>query len=256
MSRPLLVLDGVSFAFGTGPRVLENVTLSVGPRDFLGIVGPNGGGKSTLLRIMLGLLQPKPGRVELFGGPPVRTRSRAGYVPQKAAVDAAVPATVMDVVLTGRLHQSKHGFRYGRSDFVAAQSALERAAIGDLADRPVHALSGGQRQRMLIARALAGEPEILLLDEPTTGIDVESERTLTDILAELNTQMPIVMVSHDVGFVSRRLTHVACLNRTLTVHDAAEITDEAFAAAYQGDSVALHSHSCSVHDHAPRGDRA
>ncbi|MFO0875150.1 MAG: metal ABC transporter ATP-binding protein [Phycisphaerales bacterium] len=244
---PIVDLRDVSFSWRpqSAPRaVLDRVTLSIGARDFVGIIGPNGGGKTTLLRIVLGLLEPQEGRVTVFGLPPRAARPRIGYVPQRAAVNVGAPASVLDVVLMGRLGRRPWGFRFGRLDRSAAMAALERTGVADLARRSIGALSGGQRQRVLIARALCGDARLLLLDEPTAGVDAEAERGLTDLLQRLNEQMPIVVVTHDIAFVSTQVGIVACLNRTLSLHEPRNVTGEALATMYGG-GVRLVDH----HDH-------
>lgn len=224
-------VEGVSFAYpgqggsiSTTDWILEDVSLDVYCDDFLGIIGPNGGGKTTLLKIILGLLEPQRGRVTVFGRPPREVRHRIGYVPQHARIDASVAATVLDIVLAGRIAHARWGFRYRRKDREVAREALRMTGMIQMADRRIGTLSGGQRQRVLIARALASEPKLLLLDEPTAGIDPYVEQNLTDLLHQLNETLPIVVVSHDIGFVSTHLKRVACLNRRLTVHRVSEIT--------------------------------
>ncbi len=191
-------LRGVSFRYpGAARWALQDVDLAIGSDDFVVLLGPNGGGKTTLLRLLLGQLEPQRGEVQVFGQPPTEVTPRIGYVPQHAQIDDGVPATVLDIALTGRLGRSSWGPWYHRQDRDAALAALERTATAEFANRPFHSLSGGQRQRVLIARALATEAEILLLDEPTTGIDVERQREILELLRQLNEQLPIVMVTHD-----------------------------------------------------------
>lgn len=228
-TEPAVTIRGVSFSFSTEQRllsVLEDVNLTVEPNDFLGIVGPNGGGKTTLLKLILGLLTPQQGCVSVFGQPPKQVRTRIGYVPQHALVDTSVPANVLDVVLMGRLAHSTWGPKFGSTHVDAAYDALRRTGTHDLARRPIRTLSGGQRQRVLIARALTANADLLLLDEPTTGVDAHMEKGLVELLKQLNDTIPIVMVSHDISFVSAHLKRVACLNRTVTVHEAHDISDE------------------------------
>ncbi|UCD74354.1 MAG: ATP-binding cassette domain-containing protein [Phycisphaerales bacterium] len=246
----VIEVENVTFAYPSqemGEPALEDVSLRVDARDFLGIIGPNGGGKTTLLLLILGLLKPQRGSVKVFGLPPAQGRRRIGYVPQHAGIDLSAPASVLDVVLTGRVGESSWGPRFTRRHLEAAESALQQTGTADLAKRPIGSLSGGQRQRVLIARALAADARALLLDEPTAGIDAHMEQSLTDLLHRLNESLPIVMVSHDVSFVSRHLKRVACLNRRLTSHPAAEVTQEVIAEMYHGDIRAvLHDESCPL----------
>ena len=250
--RAVVELREVTFGYppeGTVQPVLEDVSLRIEPREFLGIIGPNGGGKTTLLKIVLGLLRAQSGSVEVFGRPPAEARGRVGYVPQHARIDSAVPADVLDVVLTGRLGRSSWGFRYGRQDVEAAWQALAQTEMTPYARRPVGTLSGGQRQRVLIARALAADAELLLMDEPTAGVDPHMERGLTDLLHRLNERLPIVIVSHDVSFVSAHLKRVACLNRRLTCHAAGEISWEGIAHLYHEEiRPVLHADQCPLSD--------
>jgi len=253
MSEPEAVvdLDRVTFAYapsGSEP-IVEEVSLQIGPRDFLGVIGPNGGGKTTLLKIILVLLVPQQGTVRVFGQPPATVRTRIGYVPQHARIDPAVPASVLEVVLTGRLSRSSWGFRYAQEHVDAANAALASTEMQPMADRTIATLSGGQRQRVLIARALASDAELLLLDEPTAGVDPHMEQGLTDLLHRLNQRMPIVIVSHDVSFVSAHLQRVACLNRRLTCHAAREISWEVIARMYHEPIRAVrHEEACPLSD--------
>ncbi|MCC7204565.1 MAG: ABC transporter ATP-binding protein [Phycisphaeraceae bacterium] len=253
-TTPIVELSHVTFAYAqqgsTGEPVLDDVSLVVEPDDFLGVIGPNGGGKTTLLKIILGLLAPQTGTVRVLGQPPAKVRPRIGYVPQHAQIDITVPASVLDVVLMGRLHRSSWGLRYSRPDVEAARAALEQTAVADLANRRLGTLSGGQRQRVLIARALASDAKMLLLDEPTAGVDAQAERGLTDLLHQLNERIPIVMVSHDISFVSTHLKRVACLNRRLTCHRAGEVTSEIIAEMYGHQHVMLvhHEPDCPLSD--------
>ncbi len=251
----VIELEGVSYGYppyGLAQPVLKDINLHIESDDFLGVIGPNGGGKTTLLKIMLGLLHPQRGHVRVIGQSALRARSHIGYVPQYAELDHAAPATVLDVVLTGCLGRHSWGFRYREEHIDAALSALKQTGIGNMVDRPMRQLSGGQRQRVLIARALVGKPRILLLDEPTAGGDSLLEQGLADLLHGLNESEvcgAIVMVSHDVSFVSTHLKRIACLNQQLTCHAAHEITKDILHEMYHG-SVRMveHDESCPLGD--------
>lgn len=251
-SAKVVELDSVTFRYPGQPEaepVLDEVSLTVEPRDFVGLIGPNGGGKTTLLKLVLGLIRPQGGKVRVFGQPPTDVRGRIGYVPQHAKIDATVPANVLDVVLTGRLSRSSWGPRFSSSHVNAAMRALDQTGTADLARRAIGELSGGQQQRVLVARALTGEAELLLLDEPTSGVDAHMEDTLIDLLHELNRELPIVMVSHDVSFVSRHLKRVACLNRRLVTHAADEVTHDTIAQMYHDDVRSVqHAQECALAD--------
>lgn len=245
MKTPAVEFQSVNFAFD-GPNVVEDASFSIEPGDFVSIVGPNGGGKTTLLKLMLGLLKPKSGTVRLFGEFPRTSCPRVGYTPQFLTVDFSFPISVLDVVLMGRLRTgfSLRRLWYSGEDRQAALGALQILRLDDCADRPFRSLSGGQRQRVLIARAVCGEPEILLLDEPTNNIDQDSERILSDILVELHEKMTVVMVSHDTGFVTGAVRHVICVNRKVAVHPASEIDEHTFHDLYGRPDlkVVLHDH--------------
>jgi zinc transport system ATP-binding protein len=223
--KEVIRLDNVSYSYEGFP-VLENVTLRIVERDFLSIVGPNGGGKTTLLRLMLGLLKPTGGTVRVFGDAPERVRTRIGYMPQYTSLDPLFPVTVMDVVLMGRLGNGKRIGFYKKKDREAAGEVLDKLEVSDVRNRHFSDLSGGQRQRVLIARALVSNPELLLLDEPTSNIDVAIETELFEVLHGLNREITIVLVTHDLGFVSQYVKNVACVNRRVVVHNTSEITGE------------------------------
>lgn len=218
---PIVELRNVSYSYGR-LLALENVDLVVGERDFLGIIGPNGGGKTTILRIILGLVEPDGGTVRVFGGSPAEGRRRIGYVPQRFDVDLAFPASVTDVVLMGRLGHARAGRGYDDTDRDAARAALETIGMADRADRPIGDLSGGERQRVLIARALAAGPELLMLDEPLSSIDSRWQASFYGMLRELNDRMAVMLVSHDVTALSAYVEQVACLNRKLYYHGEVE----------------------------------
>jgi zinc transport system ATP-binding protein len=209
--------DGVYFSYGKLP-VLEGANFHIHEGEFAALLGPNGSGKTTILKLLLGINRPDSGNVRVFGEPPEEGKRRIGYVPQAVVYDPAFPVTVEGVVRMGRLRGSFG--RYGREDSEAASRAMKEAKIADLASRPYSALSGGQRRRVLVARALASEPRLLVLDEPTSNMDAESEERLFESLGALKGRTTILIVTHDSGFVSSLTDSVLCVGeeRRGTVH--------------------------------------
>ena len=252
MPDPLVRIKDASFSYH-GVPVLEDVDLTVTEGDFVSIVGPNGGGKTTLIKIILGLVRPYRGTVSVFGRPPVKARPRIGYMAQQSTFDFLFPVNVLDVVLMGRLgHRAGIGF-YGRDDRKAAIQALDRVEMEPLRNRPFSRLSGGQRQRVLLARALVSNPDLLLLDEPTANVDAALETELFEILNELNRHMTIMLVTHDLGFVSAYVRSVICVNRRLAVHPTSSITGEMIHKLYGGNvQMIRHDHRCSEEGHSWR----
>ena len=247
---PVVEIRDLSFSYN-GETVLEHVNLTIGRREFISVVGPNGGGKTTLLRLVLGLIEPTAGTVRVFGQRPAQARGRVGYLPQHAQMDPRFPASVSDVVLTGRLATARPFGLYRKADREAARKALGDVDLSDQARRPYSDLSGGQRQRVLIARALVSEPELLLLDEPTAGLDAHMENELYDLLKALNERLTIVLVTHDLGFVSQIVQSVACVRRTVVVHPTSEITGEIIREIYGGDvRMVRHDHRCDERGHS------
>ena len=216
-----------------GVPVLEDVNLVVREGDFIGVIGPNGGGKTTLLRTILGLTKPSRGKVTVLGTSPLKGRRFVGYVPQYSSFDRHFPVSAWDVVLMGRLAHAGRFRRYTEEDRAAATAALRAVEMLDLKDRQIGRLSWGQRQRVLIARALASEPQVLLLDEPAAALDSRIEAGLYDLLRALNEKVTIVMVSHDIGVISAYVKSIACLNRRLVYHNSREISRDMLSVAYE-----------------------
>lgn len=231
---PAIQVEGVCFSYGDVP-VLEDVSLDVAHGEFLGLVGPNAGGKSTLLKLILGLLVPQAGRVRVLGVAPREASRRLGYVPQHPTFPRDFPISVEQTVLMGRLGLSPGLGWYRAADRAAARRALAEVEALDLAHRRIGTLSGGQLQRVLLARALAGEPEILILDEPTANIDQRMEGDIFDLLAALRTRLTILVVSHDIAFISSYVDRVACLNRTLVCHTTEPVDGDLIHRLYPGD---------------------
>lgn len=217
----------------THEAVLEDITLSVNHLDFIGLIGPNGGGKSTLLKVLLGLLPPMAGDVRILGQPVHAGRRWIGYVPQSVEFDHDFPIMVEEVVQMGCLGRRGLLRRLTALDYAHVADALQKVGMHDLRQRPIGALSGGQRQRVYIARALAADPHILLLDEPTASVDPQARSSIYDLLRELNTRITIVLISHDIGALSSAVKTVGCLNRTLIYHNEKLLTSEMLEATYQ-----------------------
>lgn len=242
--EPVVDIRNVSFLYGDTPA-LEDVTLGIAEKEFVAVIGPNGGGKTTLLKLILGLERPACGEIAVFGHPPARGRRWVGYVPQHASLPKDFPISVEDVVLMGCLTAGSLGPFSTRADRRAAENAMRAVEIYDLRKRRLDTLSGGQRQRVLIARALAGGPRLLLLDEPTASVDSRVEQDVFELLKRLNADATIILVTHDLGFVSRYVTRVACLNRQLVCHQTGEITADVVERMY-GSAMRAVQHKCEL----------
>lgn len=237
----IINIDNVSFSYNRIPVVSE-INLAVSEGEFLGIIGPNAGGKSTLLKLILGLLQPDTGKITVFGKRPEKGRSRIGYVPQHPAFSRDFPINVRDAVLLGRLGETRWYGGYTQEDKDIAISALDAVEIGNIKNQTIDSLSGGQLQRVLIARALASKPDILILDEPTANIDTRAEEDIFALLKQYNDHMTIIVVSHDIGFISGYVDRVACLNQTMFCHTTSEISGKTIEELY-GASVKMIQHA-------------
>ncbi len=254
LGRPVVEVHDLHFAY-RGQPVFTGATAVITNGSFVSIVGPNGGGKTTLLRLILGLLHPDRGQVRLFGEKPAHSRGRVGYMPQHAHVDPQFPVTVMDVTLMGRLRPGRFAGPFRSSDRNLALNALRETEMDGLKDRPFSSLSGGQRQRVLIARALTCEPDLLLLDEPTSSLDPTVQGDLFELLHRLNERMTVVLVSHDVSTVSRHVDAILCINQGIDEHPASEISG-ALATLFPGSeglSLIRHDHH---HEHLHHDDPA
>ncbi len=213
----LINLKNVTAGYNREHPTILDVSLTVKENDFLAVIGPNGGGKTTLIKVILGLLAPFSGKVELFGEEPLHSRKNAGYVPQ-VIPSTSFPISVLDVVLMGRLGASRLLSNYKNIDREAAMDKLEKLGVSQLAGKRMDQLSGGQKQRVLIARALAGEPRLLLLDEPVASVDSETQHSFYNLLSMLNDKLAVVLVTHDVGAVSSHVKAIACMNTHLVSH--------------------------------------
>jgi zinc transport system ATP-binding protein len=233
MTPPVIECQDVSYAI-QGRTILNGVSLTVRRGDLYAVIGPNGGGKTTLLRVILGLITPDSGTVRVFSTSPREARWKIGYVPQFRTFDFHYPITVEEMVLSGRLsHIQGILRRYKQEDRAAARAVLDRMGILHLKDRELSRLSGGERQRAILARALVSNPELLILDEPMVYVDVPTEEKLFDLFEELKADLTILLVTHDIGAISSHVTRVACLNEKIYTHDTAEITGDMLYAAYR-----------------------
>ncbi len=217
--QPIVEFDKVSFDFN-GYKVLEDIDLNLCEKDLVAVIGPNGGGKTTLIKLILGIYRPSTGTVKLFGGPPEKKRHNVGYLPQTSSFDFSFPLNVREAVLMGIYRGA--GKRYGKKDYAAVDIALETTGILELKNRHIGMLSGGQVQRMLIARALVNNPGLLLLDEPMSGVDPEMQASFYELIKDLNKKMAIVFVTHDIGVIAEYFEKVICLNRKLFYHGPKE----------------------------------
>ncbi len=241
--------DHVSFSYGQ-QAVLDAVSFAIPEGSYVGIIGPNGGGKTTIIKIILGLLKPSSGSVSLFGKEPAEARlhGRVGYVPQRVAqADFSFPATVREIVRSGRVPKIGLGRAFGKEDEAAVQRAMDIAGVAHLAGRLIGTLSGGERQKAFIARSLASEPKLLVLDEPTTGVDVSAREQFYALLKKLNAEhkLTILLVSHDIEAITQEVSFVLALSQKLICHCSSHdfLTDETLKKLYGRDVELLHQHT-------------
>lgn len=242
-NKNIIEVEDVSFAYSGKENVLQNITLAIHQGDYIGLVGPNGAGKTTLLKIMLNLLSAQSGKVKLFGTD-IRNFNDwrlIGYVPQKAVkFEAGFPASVYEVVMMGRGADKKVFRMTSEADREAVKDALQKVAMWEQKDQLIGELSGGQQQRIFIARALVNYPEVIFMDEPTTGVDRKTQDNFYALLQKLNKELGItlVLVSHDIERLTQEVMHIACVDKTLTCHVSPE--------EYLRESKSLHVHGEDV----------
>jgi zinc transport system ATP-binding protein len=227
MLQHLIDIKDLSFSYEKD-KVLENINLTVSKKDFLAIIGPNGGGKSTLLKIILGIYRNYNGTIQVLNKLPFKSSSLLGYVPQNTNININFPISVLEAVLMGYNEQKKEqktlwntlfNLQYNKNEINFAKSILEKVGMGDFLYEKISSLSGGERQRIMIARALCINPQILILDEPTANIDLDGQNKIYNLLQELNKTISIIIVSHDISFVFEYVNKVAYVNKSLTFHD-------------------------------------
>ncbi len=215
-------------------RILENINLEVQEKDFVAIIGPNGGGKSTLLKLILGINNVKKGTILTFGEVPKKNLEKIGYVPQNTNVNTDFPIKVIEVVLMGHIGTKRPIFGYANEEKMCALGALAQVGMEKFANEKIGSLSGGQRQRVMIARALCAHPKILILDEPTASIDVKGQKQIYKLLETLNAYITIIVVSHDISVIIQYANTVIHINKTLSSHDISELKSQ------------NHEHFCEV----------
>jgi len=199
--------------------VLENINLTLKDKEFLAIIGPNGGGKTTLLRLILGFLKPNKGEIKIYGKNPIKAREIIGYVSQYTTFSLDIPITVFDIVLQGRLAKNK--FFYSQEDKEKAINLMQKLKIEHLKNKKIKDLSGGQRQKVLIARALVSEPKIIAMDEPTSAIDIKGQKEILDLIESL--EITRIVVSHDIKILFRKVDKIAYINKTAVIHEGPKL---------------------------------
>lgn len=233
---PTIKIENLSFSYShkTKHNTLSDVNLCIQDKEFWGIIGPNGGGKSTLIKLILGLLTPNTGNIQIFGQSPRRSAKNIGYVPQFGTFQKNFPIDVFNTVLMGCLTHSSIWGTYTKKNKTQTWLILKKLEIDHLAEKPIYEISGGQLQKVLIARALVTEPQLLVLDEPTSHVDTHSEEDLFSMLKSLQKKMGIIVVSHDLGFISHYVDHVACINQTLITDITENLTAKKLEELYGG----------------------
>lgn len=219
----MTVIDIKHLSFSYDKQIiLEDINLRVEEKDFLAIIGPNGGGKSTLLKLILGINTLKKGSISVLGKEPSKSLTLIGYVPQNTNVNTDFPIKVIEVVMMGHVGGEKPLFGYGKDEVLCAMGALSQVGMEDFAQTKIGSLSGGQRQRVMIARALCAHPQILILDEPTSSIDITGQKEIYELLKMLNQSITIIVVSHDISVILEYANKAAHVNKTLSYHDISD----------------------------------
>ena len=243
--NPVIKIENLTFSYKDLP-VLTDINFSVEEKDFVGVIGPNGGGKTTLFKLILGLFKPVSGNISVFGKTPAKAASLIGYVPQYGEMDKNFPIRTKEVVEMGVVDKTFILSRSLKKKSDLVYGSLESVGLADLANRTFGELSGGQQQRCLIARALASKPKILLLDEPTTSVDITVEEDIYELLKKLNKEITILLASHDLGFISTYINKIACVNRELAWHKTDEISAAKIINDAYHNNIAVIKHKCKL----------
>lgn len=217
----VIEIEDLSFAYDK-ELILDNINLSVEEKDFLAIIGPNGGGKSTLLKLILGINTLDKGKITVLGKKPKHSLTQIGYVPQNTNVNTDFPIKVIEIVMMGHVEGKRPLFGYGKHEVLCAMGALEQVGMANFAQTKIGSLSGGQRQRVMIARALCAHPQILILDEPTSSIDITGQREIYELLRQLNEHITVIVVSHDISVILEYANKAAHVNKHLSYHDISD----------------------------------
>ncbi len=244
--KDIICFENICFNYNK-VSILKDVNFKIKEFASACIIGPNGGGKSTLIKLILGLIKPTSGKVTVFDSPPIKVHHKIGYMPQYASLDALFPITVFDVILMGRIKKKIFNF-YSKEDRNIVYEIIDLLALGNIQKQNFSSLSGGQRQRVLIARALASNPKLLLLDEPTSNFDPRVEEDFLEILEVLSKKITILTVSHDIGFVAKQFKDVLCVNKTVIKHPTSSLSGDIIAQMYNKDIrlVQHDKHSCII----------
>jgi len=242
--KAIIEINELDFAY-EAELILVDVNLTVYEYDFLAIIGPNGGGKTTLLKLILGLEKPLNGSISVLGTRPEKARFQIGYVPQFGNYDREFPLLVKDVVRLSSVTNFSLTPFYLKKINQKTDEILTKLSVNHLAEKSFSSLSGGERQRVLIARALMNDPKILILDEPTASVDSSKEKDVYEQLKKLNNDLTIILVSHDIGFVSTFIKRIACINRSLLIHSSEEISRSDHHNLYN-DRMRIVDHNCNL----------
>ncbi len=244
MKEKIIEIKNLSFAY-ENQQILKDISLIVEKNDFMAILGPNGGGKTTLLKLITGILKPSQGTIKVFGKEPRKSKNKIGYVPQYLFYDKQFPVSVLEVVLMSKLTTFSLFPKYKKAQINEAKEVLAKLKIEDLAKKRFGDLSGGQQQRTLIARALMSNPQILILDEPTASVDIKIEEDIFEILKKLSSKITILIVSHDVSFISSYVNKVTCLNMCSCTHNINELDKNSLMDIYHG-TIKTIDHHCGL----------
>ncbi|HOV70616.1 MAG TPA: metal ABC transporter ATP-binding protein [Dysgonamonadaceae bacterium] len=243
----LIEIQNLFVGYENKPNVLKNVNLTVYDDDFLGIIGPNGGGKTTLVKAILGLIKPEEGTITFFENGEKVNSLNIGYLPQVNQIDKKFPITVFDVILSGLTPKGKIFKRYSPEDKQKVRHVAEEMGVGNLLSRPIGELSGGQLQRVLLGRAIVDNPQLIILDEPNSYVDKLFETNFYRLLADINKKIAVILVSHDIGTIISMVKNIACVNGDLHYHAGTEISAEWLQKAYDSCPIEILGHGSLPH---------